>query len=202
MNNYLDFNEADQQQIFDLIPAGTVVSFMMAIKPGGVGEGGWFTASKTSDAVMLSCEFTVTEGPYAKRKFWQYLVLSGGKLNDKGESIAAGISRSMLRAMLESARNVKPDDMSDAAVAKRRTAGWHDFNGLCFLARLGVEKGQNGYQDKNRIQSVITPDMKEYAQPPQVAAPAADPAPAGAPSWGNPPPPPAANSTPVPSWAR
>ena len=36
---------------------------------------GLLKLSKTlgSDVQMLDCEFTVVEGPYAKRKFWQLL---------------------------------------------------------------------------------------------------------------------------------
>ena len=207
-----DFNSADRQTDMEIIPAGTIVPLVMTIRPGGQGDGGWLTQSKNSDAQMLDCEFTVAEGPYAKRKIWQYLVLSGGKLNDKGESIAAGISRSMLRAILESARNVDPNDMSDAAVSKRR-ADWNDFCGLTFLAKLGVDKDKTGqYSDKNRIQSVITPNMKEYhaGAPAQAPAPAASPwtsgqpAPAqtSAPAWGTAQPQAAANSNPVPAWAR
>ena len=201
MNGLFDFNSAERQQSFELIPAGTIVPLIMVIKPGGSGDGGWLTASKNSDAMMLNCEFTVTEGSFAKRKVFQYMVLSGGKQNDKGESIAGNITRSTLRAMLESARGILPEDMSDTAVNKRRIAGWQDFNGLCFVAKIGVEKGQGGYQDKNKIQAVITPDMKDYAPAPQVAAPT--PA-AAAPSWGSEmaPPPPAASSNPVPAWAR
>lgn len=210
MNNGYDFNSADQQQSFELIPAGTVVPLVMTVKPGGAGDGGWFKPSKNSDAQMLDCEFIVTEGPYAKRKIFQNMVVSGGKQNDKGESIAGNITRATLRAMLESARGVRPDDMSDIAVGKRRIAGWQDFNGLCFVAKLGIEKGQNGYQDKNKIQTVITPDMKEYSPAPQVGAPQASAqyggsAPASAPAWGAPAgamPPPAANANPAPAWAR
>lgn len=205
MNGYLDFNGADKQQSFELIPNGTIVPLVMVVKPGGAGDEGWLKSSKSSDAMMLNCEFTVTEGPFAKRKIFQYMVVSGGKQNEKGESIAGGITRATLRAMLEGARNIKPDDMSDTAVAKRRIAGWQDFNGLCFVAKVGIEKGQNGYQDKNKIQEVITPDMKEYSPAPQVAAPVAAQAPqtasAPATAWGTPPPP-AASANPAPSWAR
>jgi hypothetical protein len=208
----LDFNSADKQLSFECIPANTIVPLCMQIAPGGRGDGGWFTSSKSSDAVMLSCEFTVTEGPYFKRKVFQYFTLSGGKQNEKGESIGGNISRATLRAILESARNILPDDMSDTAVSKRRISGWQDFQGICFLAKIGIEKGKDNYPDKNRITMVITPDMKEYAR---VAPPAGGYAPAPAPSqaaapaqatspWGaTPPPPPAAPSgNPAPSWAR
>lgn len=203
MNGYMDFNTAGPQQSFELIPANTIVSLVMVIKPGGVGDGGWFTASKNSDVQMLNCEFTVTEGPYAKRRIFQYMVVSGGKQDDKGNSIAGNISRNTLRAMLESARNIMPDDMNDTAVAKRRLAGWQDFHGLCFIAKIGIEKGKDGYQDKNKILTVITPDMKEYSPVPQVMA--SSPAPSSsAPAWGqaSAPPPPAAANNPAPAWAR
>lgn len=159
----LDFNNADQQNAYELIPAGSIVRLVMNIRPGGSGDGGWLKASQSSDAEMLDCEFIVTDGPYTGRKIWQYMVIAGGKINDKGESIAANITRSTLRAILESARNIRPDDVTESGVAARRISGWQDFCGLIFLAKIGVEKDKTGqYPDKNRITMVITPDMKEY----------------------------------------
>ena len=97
-----DFNGADRQSSgFDPIPAGTIVPLTMSIRPGGAGDGGWFKQSQSSDALMLDCEFVVSEGPYAKRKIWQFLIVSGGKLNERGESTAGNITRATLRAILE-----------------------------------------------------------------------------------------------------
>lgn len=196
----MDFNNADRQ--FDLIPDNTIVPLLMRIKPGGQGEGGWLRASQNTDAMMLECEFTVLEGPFARRKVFQYMVVSGGKANEKGESIAGGITRSNLRAMLESARNINPDNMSPEATQKRCCPhGWADFDGLCFVAKIGIEKGRDGYNDKNKIKTVITPDMAGYVfiqQQPVDAAPAVTAPP---PAWGQTPPPPAVNSNPTPSWA-
>lgn len=225
-----DFNNADHQQNgFDLIPAGTIVPLVMTIRPGGSGEGGWLKASNNSDAEMLDCEFVVESGPYAKRKLWQFMVLSGGKLNDKGDSIAGNISRSTLRAILESARTIMPDDMSDAAIRARIINGWQDFCGIVFLAKIGVEKDKTGqYGDKNKIATVITPDMKDYSDGGQSAnakitttatttnsSQAASPAPkwggtpsssSGAPATaspaGMPPTQSQPQSTPTPAWAR
>ena len=199
MSNFFDYNDADRQ--FDLIPDNTVAPMIMHIKPGGQGDGGWLRPSQNSDAMMLECEFVVLEGPFARRKIFQFMVVSGGKQNEKGESIAGGITRSNIRAMLESARNVRPDDMSPEATQKRCCpGGWADLEGLCFVAKIGIEKGQNGYNDKNKIKAVITPDMKDYAPVQgQYAAPQAQiqdhvqmPPPRSA----------AASSNPTPSWAR
>ena len=199
----LDFNGADRQ--FDLIPDNTIAPVIMHIKPGGQGEGGWLRPSQNSDAMMLECELTVLEGPFAKRKIFQYMVVSGGKVNEKNESIAGNITRSNLRAILESSRNINPDDMSPEAAQKRCCpGGYAEFNGICFVAKIGIEKGQNGYNDKNKIKAVITPDMAGYAPIQKQAAPAAawgQQTPEPPASWGQMPPPPA-NSNPTPSWAR
>ncbi len=228
MSGFFDFNDADHQQNgFDLIPAKTVLPLVMSIRPGGAGDNGWLRLSQSTDAEMLDCEFTVESGPYAKRKVWQMFTVSGGKLDDKGESIGAKISRQSLRAILESARGINPDDMSEYACQGRRINGWEDFNGIVFWARIGVEKDKTGhYEDKNKITCVITPDMKEYGK--MSEAPAKAPAASG---WGaapvssqaawaprqetqngqsrggnpapaNPAPQPSENATPTPAWAR
>jgi len=157
MSNY-DFNNADKQSSFELIPAKTIVRCGMKIKPGGVGDSGWLTVSKNSGADMIAAEFIVTEGEFAKRRWWAYYVV------DNGNETAMNISRQTLRAILESARNVKPDDMSPEAMQKRQIANWGDFNGMEFMARIGIEKDKTGqYDDKNKISEVITPDMEEYS---------------------------------------
>ena len=160
-----NFNTAEKQSGGELIPDGVIVPVVMNIRPGGVGEGGWLTSSKSSDAEMLDCELTVCDGPYTKRKIFTYMTVSGGKLNDKGESIGGNITRSTLRAILESARNINPNDMSEAADEKRRVMGFGDFNGVVFLMKVGIEKDKTGkYSDKNKIKAIITPDMKQYAE--------------------------------------
>ena len=72
-----DLNDAQPQMgpIGELIPDGTFAKIKMAIRPGGVNgatpmDAGLLKASQSSDAKMLDCEFTVVEGPFARRKFW------------------------------------------------------------------------------------------------------------------------------------
>lgn len=179
-----DFNDADQQRGGELIPDKTIAKLVMSIRPGGAGPGGWLTYSSTSDAEYISGEFTVLEGPFARRKLWQNFVITGGKTNDKGQSIAGEISRATLRAILESSRNINPSDMSPAACEKRRVQSFEEFDGMEFLARIGIQKGKDGYEDKNKISVVITPDKKEYAQYHSGTLPAVgQPATAGTPAW-------------------
>ena len=208
----MDFNTASKQNTYDLIPADTVFPVVMRIKPGGVGEGGWLTASKNTDAQMLNCEFTVLEGEYTGRKFFQYFVVSGGTLNEKGESKAANITRQTLRGILESSRNVNPDDMSDAAINKRKVNGYEDFNGICFICRIGIQKGTGNFSDQNRIKVAVTQGDEGYFPPreafiaqgaPSGSAPSS-PAPSSAPSWASSPPPPPVqgSASQAPAWAR
>jgi hypothetical protein len=187
----LDYNDADQQRYGELIPDKALCKVMMTIRAGAAGPEGWLTDSNTSDAQYLNAELTVLEGPFTNRKFWQNMVVSGGKQNEKGQSIAAEITRSLLRAMLESSRNIQPTDMSEAACVKRRVQSYSEFDQMIFIVRVGIQKGKDGYEDKNKIGSVITPDKKEYQEvmsgqapgPIPFARPAAGGTSTAAPPW-------------------
>jgi hypothetical protein len=159
-----DYNEASEQRTIDLIPANTICTVEMSIRIGGSGEDGMLKRSKNGDCEMLEVEFTVVDGPHARRKFWDRMILHG--LSD-GQAKAAEISRAKLRAMLESARGIKPGDTSEEA-RKARVAELLDFDDLRFIAKVGVEKGApkgNGdgnWPDKNYLLEVVTPDRKEW----------------------------------------
>jgi hypothetical protein len=161
----MDFNDAPKQRGFDLIPAGTILTVQMTIRPGGHGPEGLFTRAGTG-AEMLDCEFVVvTPGRFEKRKLWQNIILGGPS---KGHAEAAEISRAFFRAMLESARNIKPDDVSPEA-NKARNAEYSDLQNLRFVIKVGIEKDRSGaYPDKNRILAVITPESKSYVKPEQI----------------------------------
>jgi len=161
-----DFNSASEQRSGDLIADGTIAPVHLTIRPGNSGEGGWLKRSKSGDSMALDCEFTVTEGPNAKRKFWSLFTVEG---TTEGHQKAADISASRIRAILESAHGVRPDDESETAHNARRIASWGDLNNLRFVVKIGVEKGKDGYKDKNTLAEVITPDRKQWAKVEQVA---------------------------------
>ena len=125
-----DLNDAQPQMapIGELIPDGTFAKVRLTIRPGGVNgatplDAGLLKASQSSDAKMLDCEFTVVDGPYARRKFWQSFTVAGGKLDEKGQSIGWKISKSAFRAMVDSALGLNPKDETTAAKAKRVLPG-------------------------------------------------------------------------------
>jgi hypothetical protein len=162
----MDFNDANPQRSFDLIPAGTIATLHMTVRPGNAGEGGLLRRSKDANSEALDCEFTVVDGPYARRKIWGLLTLTGTTPN---HTQASEISRSRLRAILESARGIRPDDTSAAAKQAREVTGYQDFDGLRFVGRIGVEPARDNYPAKNILLEVITPERRHWRRIEQVA---------------------------------
>ena len=215
MTSWNDYNDAQSNP--NLIPTGTLAKVRLTIRPGGFDDpsqgwtGGYATRGGTG-AVYLNGEFTVLEGPYAKRKVFTLI----GLYSPKGPEWA-GMGRSFLRGMLNSARGISDKDVSPQAQAARRIGGFADLDGLEFVAK--IEHGTDaGGETKNEIRMAVTPDHRDYAQamgriaapagyapaayaPPMNAAPPAAPAmhqgafPAPAQQ-------PAPGADPRPTWAR
>ncbi len=198
MSQWNDFNNADNQNALGLIPKGTLVRVRMTLRPGGFDDvtqgwtGGYATQSDKTGSVYLDAEFVVVEGEYARRKLWSLI----GLHSPKGPEWA-NMGRTFIKAILNSARGVRPDDNSPAAQNARRIAGFADLDGIEFLAKVDWEKDQHG-EDKAVIKTAITPDHKDYAAlmsggaysgaasaPAPMAAPppSARPAVASRPSW-------------------
>jgi hypothetical protein len=163
-NNWNDFNDADAQQgAFDLIPKGTLLPVRMTIKPGGHDDpaqgwtGGYATQSFDTGAVYLACEFVVTGGPFAKRKMWSNV----GLHSSKGPTWRQ-MGRSFIRAALNSAHNVHPQDNGPQAAAARRISSFAELDGIEFIVRVDVEKDSKG-EDRNVVKVAIEPDHKDYA---------------------------------------
>ena len=212
-----DLNDAQPQlpPVGELIPDGTFAKLKMTIRPGGVNgstpmDAGLLKASHTGDAKMLDCEFTVVTGAYTRRKFWQNFTVSGGKVDEKGQSKGWNISKSAFRAMVDSALGLDPKDESPAAKQKRVIQGLKQLDGIVFAARIMVEPTSDPqYKDANKLANVVLPGEPQYAAvmrgenvPPEPvnAKPrkAPDAAKQQAPAWGTPNPAPAPTGVP---WA-
>jgi hypothetical protein len=185
-----DFNDAPSQQNFDLIPDKTMAVVQMRIEEGGAGKDGLLTRSSNGQAELLKCELVIVEGKYANRKLWANMVVSG---TTEGHEQAADITRGRLRAILESARGIKPTDLSEAAKKARQITGYADFNGIRFWALIGIEPAKGDYRAKNILLSAITPDQKGWSAVQQVEQPLMHAVPADPkaviiprPAWGQP----------------
>ena len=163
MTDWCDFNDV-QQQHFDLIPKGTLARVRMTLKPGGFDDpaqgwtGGYATESFETGAIYLAAEFVVTGGEHAKRKMWSNIGLYSPKGPTWGQ-----MGRTFIRAALNSARNVHPQDNSPQASAARRIQGFHELDGIEFLARVDVEKDAKG-GDRNVVKLAVEPDHPDYAK--------------------------------------
>ncbi len=205
-----DYNDARQNP--NLIPKGTLAKVRLSIRPGGFDDAsqGWtggFATRGSTGAVYLNGEFTVLEGPYARRKIFTLVGLHSPKGPDW-----ANMGRSLIRGMLNSARGISDKDVSPQAQAARRIGGFADLDGLEFVAK--IEHGTDaGGETKNEIRMAVTPDHRDYAQvmgrqvaPASYAPPAQAYAPPGAPAihQGAFPAaqPAAAGADPRPTWAR
>ncbi|TXH03013.1 MAG: hypothetical protein E6R09_04030 [Rhodocyclaceae bacterium] len=160
---FFDFNSAAEQPSYDLIPKGTVVRVRMTIKPGGYDDssqgwtGGYATRSLSTGSVYLNCEFVVLDGPFARRKMWSLI----GLYSAKGAEWT-NMGRTFIKAILNSARGINPNDSSPAAQNARRISGFADLEGIEFVGKVDWDKDQNG-QDKCVIKSAVTPEHKDYA---------------------------------------
>ncbi len=206
MLNLNNANVSDAPQMErTLIPAGTVCRAIVNVKLGDMeipefGTGQWFKASQTSKAKWMELEFTVIGGEHDKRKFWDKIFVDGDKMSPNGIPVTKEIGLSTLRMIIESAYNIIPTDTSAEAQARRQISGVNDLNGMEICAKVGIDKGTNGYADKNKLTAAMTPNQKDFipsgqapmsqtpassqqmAQPQQQAQPVASGA---VPSWAN-----------------
>lgn len=170
MSLWNDFNDA--QSNANVIPKGTLAKVRLTIRPGGFDDAsqGWtggYAKRGNTGAVFLDAEYTVLDGPYAKRKIWSMI----GLYSPNGPNWA-NMGRSLIRGILNSSRGLSDKDKSPEAQARRRINGFADLDGLEFVARIDVGTDTNG-DEKNEIRNAVTIDHKEYAQIMGVSAPMA-----------------------------
>lgn len=168
MSLWNDFNDA--QSNTNVIPKGTLAKVRLTLRPGGFDDPsqGWtggYAKRGGTGAVYLDAEYTVLEGPYAKRKIWSLI----GLYSPKGPDWA-NMGRSLVRGILNSSRGISDKDTSPEAQARRRINGFADLDGLEFVARVDIGQDTNG-EDKNEIKSAVMPDHRDYAQVMGLGAP-------------------------------
>jgi hypothetical protein len=154
----MDLNSAEAQTEFGLIPNNTIAKARLTIKPGNDFSDPFLTRSKNGESTFLNCEFTIMEGQYVRRKIFD-------KIGINGSDQWINMGKSRIRAILESAKNINPKDMSETAMTARKINSFDELDGLEMLIKIGIESDRNGaYPDKNRIMSIITPEHAMYKQ--------------------------------------
>jgi hypothetical protein len=175
-DDLFDLNDAEVPGDLEVARPG-LYWLRVEVQPGAVADDHLLPA-KNNFTWHLKLKCTVQGEAYAGVVVFDYITLrfdpagSGdpdlcpAPLPQQAENykIAVRMGRSKLRALLESAFRIAPDDHSEEANAKRRVKD-NDFlnlNGLVIFARVDVRKGTNGYKDSNSIDYVITPGMPEW----------------------------------------
>lgn len=207
----LDLNNVsysdDGPRDFELLPDGAVVRAFVKLS-GGDHElpefgGGTYFKSSQSGAKWMPVELTIVGGPYDKRKIWQNIFVDGAKTDQNGFSIAKRIGLETIKKMVDSHFSLSMKDVSPEAAQKRGSVnGVHMLNGMQICFKVGIEKGNNGYPDKNKIKTILTRDSQEFiaGDATATATPVATPTPQAAPA----PSAPAGTATAgvTPTWAR
>jgi len=103
-------------------------------------------------AYALELHFTVLTKPYTPREFSQILPL-------RETVLGTSPTKLMLRAMVDSALGLDPNDTRVESEAKRALRGFRDLDGIDFVAKIG-EDGDGG----NYLAQVITPGQPEWTQ--------------------------------------
>jgi hypothetical protein len=183
-----DYSDASDPVDYELVPDGLVATVQARVRQG---DSAVLKYSKDGRSQLLDLEFILVDTKHAKMKFWQNLLIDG---ETDGHKQMGERSKSLLKAALDSAHNLKPDDRSPEARAKRKME-FSDFDGLRFLVKIGIEKGKKKddgsyYKDRNIIAMVITPDKPGYHPVEQSGSPsggsslpAAPAAPVVKPKW-------------------
>lgn len=108
----------------------------------------------------IDLELTIDDGqPFARRKVWEMVgdPIFPGNSEEYRQMGMVAISR-----ILESGRGAGPSNPGGY-----KLASYEQLNGLRVAIRIGISKGKDGYQDKNRVGEWLTPNpastaSKEY----------------------------------------
>ena len=152
---------------FDLIPAGTIARAILTIKRGGevlkeYSQEPMFKSSERGTK-WIECEFVIVGGPYNKRRFWQNIMLDGGRVDpETGICFTKKIGMETIKDIIDSAKGLSKSDISPQAMQTRNINGLEDMDGMEFCAKIGIEKGTNGYADKNKLVGTLCVGENQY----------------------------------------
>jgi hypothetical protein len=146
---------------YELIPHKTIAKVRLLLKKGNhvtkEWPDGYATKSKSATCVYLACEFVILGGEYENRKIWSNIGLHSDNSEKYGE-----IGRSMIKAILNSARGLHSKDKSLEAEKQRQIKSFADLDNLQVVAEITIKT--SGDQPRNEIKTIITPDHARYSE--------------------------------------
>jgi len=182
-DDFFDLNDAEPQRDFQSPAPPGNYQLCPTVKSGRVADNA-LRMAKNGRTWHLELEHRIVggeDGAYNGNILYDYITLKVDETDygndpdilplsyEQAEKYrtAVRMGRSKLKAMIDSAFGLDPNDMSDEAKAKRLAVS-HDLltvSGLKFWARVEIEQGRNGYKDKNTVDFIITPDLPDYPRP-------------------------------------
>ena len=169
----INLTDTEPQSDRSPIPPG-VYRLRARLMAGTAGTDHLLKVAKNGVQLMLALECTVVEGEHHDRKVWDYITceldeqgvitpLPQDKLKNFQTSVRLG--RNRLRAIIDSAYKLDPNDKGEEAQAIRRRFDSYDtFDGIEFWAQVEERPARNGYRAGNNIDFIITPDLPDYPQ--------------------------------------
>ena len=161
MTKWTNFNNAEDQMSYELIPHKTIAKVRLLLKKGNhttkEWPDGYATLSKAGSSVYLACEFVILSSEYENRKIWSNIGLHSDNSEKYGE-----IGRSMIKAILNSARGLHAKDKSLEAEKQRQINSFADLDNLQVVAEITIN--DQGDTPRNEIKTIITPDHARYSE--------------------------------------
>ena len=151
----------------NLIPAGTVVPLRAWILRGNVPPDNVLTRSQKGDCSGLKVEYTVTSGEHAGRKFQLWHTVEG---TTPGHAEACAHTMATFRAIVDAVYSLDPRDTSPEAASLRTDIDLTFFDGVVFLAEVGIEtgrpkpRGSGNFPDRNVIDRILRIGDAEYQE--------------------------------------
>ena len=126
----------------DLIPNGQLAWAILNVR--GV-------KASQSGGQYIDAELTIDDGqPYARRKIWEMI---GDPLHPGNSEAYREMGMVAISRILEAGRGAGPNNPGGYKVDN-----YGQLSGLRVPIRIGVNKGKDGYDDKNRVAEWLTPN--------------------------------------------
>lgn len=126
----------------DLIPNGQLAWAILSVR--GV-------KSSQSGGQYIDAELTIDDGqPYARRKIWEMI---GDPLHPGNSEAYREMGMVALSRILEAGRGAGPNNPTGYKIDN-----YAQLSGLRVPIKIGINKGKDGYDDKNRVGEWLTPN--------------------------------------------
>jgi hypothetical protein len=151
----LDFSTAPQEQGGELIPDNTLAWATVNVRPKAIDMGRITHQGRDTPANRyLDLEIELTSGPSTGRKVFH-------KLGVAGSEKWVNMSMAAIRHILEVGRKAGAANPQGYMLGVNLPDGdermWMELDGLKCAVKVGIEKGKDGYKDKNEVKAFLSP---------------------------------------------